>query len=448
MTVDLNSLVLERGGSRYEAVRRAAVANGRTPDRYPAAIVLARSEEDVVMAVRLARQRGLRLSVRSGGHSWAGSHLREDGLLIDLSQLTDTSIDADAMRAQVQPGLRSSDLARDLMDRGLAFPTGHCTGPGIGGFTLQGGFGWNSRAVGPACMSLEAIDVVTADGELVRADAVHNEDLFWAARGSGPGFFGVVTRFHLRLHRRPAVCMTSAYLYPLHVMDEVFRWMREIGPQAARTMEPMVFMRRDLLGHKGPVLMVTGPVLADSEDQAREDLAILETCPVLDHALESAAPRFAHTDVAALVADSDDFYPAGARFAVDNMWTHGTADELLPGLHRIAETLPSSPSHMLWLHWGGAFPERPDMAFSLEDEVYIAVYGVSDDRADDAANAAWVSDRMREMEPWATGIQLADENLGNRRAPFLAPENMQRLQEIRAARDPEGLFHSWMGHDG
>ena len=93
---------------------------------------------------------------------------------------------------------------------------------------------------------------------------------------------------------------------------------------------------------------------------------------------------------------------------------------------------------MMWMHWGKPFPARPDMAYSLEDEVYIAVYGISDDPAEDDPNRAWVSDRMREMEGLATGIQLADENLGERSAPFLAPANMRRREEIRAHRDPDG----------
>jgi hypothetical protein len=126
------------------------------------------------------------------------------------------------------------------------------------------------------------------------------------------------------------------------------------------------------------------------------------------------------------------------------MWTHASAGELLPGMRRIAETLPEAPSHMLWMNWGPS-PERPEMAYSVEDDTYIAVYGVWRDPADDPANVAWVADRMREMEHLASGIQLADENLGERPARFVTDANLARLDELRAKHDPEGRFHPWMG---
>lgn len=442
----LEGAVLRRGAAGYEDARIAAVANGRVAPRYPASIVRARSADDVVQAVRLARAEGRRIAVKSGGHSWSGAHLRDDVMLLDLSGLTQLEVDEASMTATAGPGLLSSELAAALAPLNMFFPTGHCTGPGLGGFLLQGGFGWNSRAVGPACMSVTAIDLVTADGELVRADEHQNSDLFWAARGAGPLFFGVVTRFHLRLQLRPSACMFSAYQYPLEVFDEVLRWLHAVGPEVPRTMELMAFVRRDLFGHPGPTVMVAGPVLANSEEQARDDLKLLESCPAVGHALASEAPRYVSTDVIQLVEGNEDMYPDGWRYAADNMWTHAPIDALLPGLRRIAETLPACPSHLMWMNWGEPWPERPDMCFSSEDLVYLAVYGISNDRDDDSLNLDWVTQRMREMEHLSSGIQLADENLANRRARFMAPDHLDRLDKIRARRDPEGLFHSPM-HD-
>jgi len=163
--------VLWRGDDGYEAARRAAVWNGRKPNRFPEVIVRPRTDDEVIAAVRLARTRGLKIGVRSGGHSWAASFLRDGGMLIDLSRMTAFSVDAAARTAAIQPGLKGTDLNRALRKHGLFFPSGHCTSVGLGGFLLQGGFGWNSRQWGPACVSVRAIDVVTADGERVHADA-------------------------------------------------------------------------------------------------------------------------------------------------------------------------------------------------------------------------------------------------------------------------------------
>ncbi len=398
--------------------------------------------EDVVDAISLANKRGWRVAVGSGGHSWSGSHLRDDGMLLDVSALREQVIDVDARTAAVGPGVRSSDLQVDLGAHDLFFPTGHCLGPCLGGYLLQGGFGWHSRELGPACMSVIGVDVVTASGELIRADAQHHPDLFWAARGAGPGFFGVAVRFHLRLHQRPGATIASAYLYPVELLEEVMRWAHAVAPSVPRSIELMVFMRRGHDGRQEPALQVLAPALADSPEQAREDLRFLEQCPVRDHAIIAQTNQ--ETDVVALVAASDALYPPGYRFAADNMWTHAPIDDLLDGYRSIARTIPSSPSHMMWMNWSPP-QARPDMAYSLEDNVYIALYAVWNDPRADQQFLDWPTDRMGELQHASTGIQLADENLGRRAAPFMAQANMARLQKIRGDYDPDGRFHSWMG---
>lgn len=442
----LEGVLFRRGDAGYEDARIGAVANRRVAVRYPAAIVRARSVDDVVHALELARAEERRVTVRSGGHSWSGAHLRDDVVLLDLGALNRFEIDQASMTATAEPGLLGSELAAQLHASDMFFPVGHCLGPGLGGYLLQGGFGWNSRAVGPACMSVTAIDVVTAAGELVRADEHHNADLFWAARGAGPLFFGVATRFHLTLQRRPAACMFSAYVYPLELLDEVMRWMQAVGPHVPRTMELTAVMRRNLFGRQEPAVRVTAPVFADSEEQARDDLKLLESCPVIGRALPTRAPRYASTDVIRLVAATEEMSITDRRYAADNMWTHASIDDLLPGLRRIADTLPASPSHFMWMNWGEPSPSRPDMCFSSEDFTYLGVYGVSDDPGDDSANVRWVTERMQEMEHLSSGIQLADENLANRPARFMAPDRLAKLHEIRVRRDPEGIFYSPM-HD-
>lgn len=441
---DFEGRLLRRGEEGYEQARRAAVWNARTPARFPEAIVLAASERDAVRAVRLAAAEGLKMAVRSGGHSWAGNHLRDGSLLLDLSALREVEVDGEAMTASVQPGCRGNELL-DLLDRlNLFFPAGHCPGVALGGYLLQGGYGWNGRLHGPACMSVEAIDAVTADGELVRADEEHNADLLWAARGAGPGFFGVVTRFHLRLQRRPRIVANGLFTYPLELMGDVFAWAQEIAPRVPRTMELMLLIHRDEAG--APEVAVTGPVLTYEREQAQRTLALLQTCPVLDRAKLNVP--YVEVTLPDLYAGVQASYPDEHRYAVDNMWTSASVKELLPGLQRIAETLPGAPSHMLWMNWGPGetlAPQRPDMAYSVEDDTYIALYAVWEDPALDEANVGWATERMREMQGLASGIQLADENLGLRPARALGAEQLARLDELRAARDPEGRFHPWMG---
>lgn len=427
----------ERGEDGYEEARRAAVWNRRTPPRHPDVIVEARDDDDVVAAVRQAHERGLRIGVRSGGHSWVGSHLRDGGMLLDVSRLDGLEVDAASRTAIAGPGCRGVTAA--LAEQGLFFPSGHDRGVALGGYLLQGGFGWNGRVHGPACQSVEAIDVVTAAGEVVRADADHHPELLWAARGSGPGFFGVVLRFHLRLQPSPQHMAISVLRYPAEVMDDIFGWAQEVGPRVPRTVELMVFLQRG--AHGEPELAVTAPALVDSREEAADALSFLATCPMRERA--TLVVPDTRVELADLYAAVHEFYPDEHRYAVDNMWTHATAAELLPGLRKIAATLPAAPSSMMWMNWGPV-PERPAMAYSVEDQTYIALYGAWRDAAHDAVNVAWPEDRMREMEHLATGIQLADENLGRRPARFVSEPNMSRLDGIRERYDPHGLFHAWM----
>jgi FAD/FMN-containing dehydrogenase len=156
---------LARDDAGYETARRDAVWRTNMPDRFPTRIVQANSVGDVVAAVRVAKAEGRQVGVRSGGHSWSANHVRDGGVLIDVSRLKAFTVDKSAMTATVEPGLGGSVLLAELMKRDLFFPVGHCRGVAIGGYLLQGGFGWNGRAFGIACSNVLAIDYVDADGE-------------------------------------------------------------------------------------------------------------------------------------------------------------------------------------------------------------------------------------------------------------------------------------------
>ena len=280
VAASIGGAVFWRGDPGYEDARQGNLWNRRVPPRYPDVIVRP-CNDDVVAAVRLARQRGLKVAIRSGGHSWVASFLREGGMLIDFSGMCGLTIDVQARAASIQPGLRGTDLNRALRRHDLFFPSGHCVTVGLGGFLLQGGFGWNSRQWGPACASVTAIDVVTADGEPVHANKSENTDLFWAARGAGPGFFGVVTRFELALQRRPQAMMRSDYLYPVEALDDVMRWLLSVQPSLARAMECMMFVRRDIFGHRGPGDAGDGSSPRRQQRGGGGSALDAQTCPVV-----------------------------------------------------------------------------------------------------------------------------------------------------------------------
>ena len=433
-----------RGEPGYEDARCATVWNARVPQRFPDVIVQATSPADVVTAVRYAGAHDLAVGIRSGGHSWSANHLRDGGLLLDVSRLKDCEVDRAAMTAVVGPGKGGSVLAVELAEQGLFFPSGHCKGVALGGYLLQGGYGWNSRVLGPACESVLGLDVVTADGEQIYCDAEHHAELYWAARGSGPGFFGVVTAFHLRIYPQPAVCGMSLYVYPFESADEVYTWARGISADVDRRVELQIVASRSMpsSGMDVPGIVLASPVFADSDDEAKDAVALLDTCPSRPDAM--MAVPFAPTNLSTWFEVVMSNYLTDHRYAVDNMWTSASAAELLPGVRQILETMPPHPSHFLWLNWGPS-PTRQDMAYSLEDEVYLALYSGWADEADDGKYGDWARSNMAAMAHLASGIQLADENLGARPARFATDSAMGRLDAVRAQYDPAGRFHGWMG---
>jgi FAD/FMN-containing dehydrogenase len=439
-----------RGEDGYEQERVGRVFNGRKPARYPTAILKAICEEDVIAGVRLARERGLKVSVRSGGHSWSAWSVREDALLIDLAGLREISLDEDAMMARVSPSVTGEELNSRLHPYGLFFPGGHCPTVGLGGFLLQGGMGWNCRGWGWACENIQAIDVVTASGELLRADESQNADLLWAARGAGPGFFGIVTRFHLKVRPLPQALTQSTYIYPSELFDEVMHWLYQIHPTLAPTVEVVAVggthpLPSEVKHTSGPTLLVHGLTFASTREEAVEALAPFETCPVVEQALVRlvAVP----TSLALEYADQRRANPEHHRYAVDNAWINAGADVAIPALRDAFVTLPTKKSFSLWF---GMAPLRPlrDMALSLQADLYFASYIVWKDESDDERCRAWLATQMRRLEPISAGLFLADSDFTTRRAQFLSSAHWQRLEELRARYDPDKLFHSYLATPG
>lgn len=436
-----------KGEPGYERERLDAVWHARKPERYPDGVLVAESEEDVIDAVLLAKERGLKLKARAGGHSWTASSVRDDGILVNLSRLTETSIDAGAGTATVQPGSKGRDLNRALAEHGLFFPTGHCPTIAIGGFLLQGGWGWLSRRLGPACMSVDAVDVVTADGELVHADEDHNPELLWAARGAGSGYFGIVTRYHLRCHPRPRVFKLSTYAYPRQSMEEVMRWAQDKHDEWPDELE-LQFLGTTPQDPPGtpiegadPILMILGFALFDSEQEADAALALLDSCPVRDSAIAA--------NVAASVTLDDlyDVYDNVARaedaYAGDGLWTDAGPDQLVPAFTALVDDLPTSRSYVLCWPWNPR--ELRGSALTITGRHYLSPFAVWEGEAGEPELEAWAAGQVRALEHLSKGIQLADENLLARPdSRYMSDENAARLEELRREWDPEARFHSFL----
>jgi FAD/FMN-containing dehydrogenase len=435
---------IAKGEADFDAALLGTSFNAQDPGRRPALIVQANDDADVVAAVRQARDQGLTIGICSGGHSWAQNHIRDGGMLIDLSRLDSIAIDPAGGTATIGPGCLAGDLNAALVKHKLFFPVAHAYTVGMGGFLLQGGFGWNSRASGLACQSVIGIDVVLADGTLVHANETENPDLLWAARGSGPGFFGVVLRFHLRLQLRPKFVGMKIQVFRIRHLEAVMAWADQVGPSVAPFAEFQLVFDRKAMGIFAHGIQVLAPVLADSWREARAAVAFIDKSPI--RKLASFTLPLLPVSLGMMMKGGErTLFLPNTRWTADSMWMDTPIDPLLPALRRIADTQPAAPSHALWLNWNGP-ATRPDMAFSLEARTYLALYGgLRGSTVANPADESWATDHMRALQEHSVGIQLADENLGRRPAPFMAPANLARLDALRLRYDPDGLFNPYMG---
>ena len=435
---DLNGRLYRRGDAGYEQARLGAVWNERKPARYPTAIVLAASDDDVVAAVTLARRESLAVSVRSGGHSWVGNGVRDGTLLVDLSRLAGIEVDPVARSAAVRPATRGPDLLAELARHDLFFPAGHASTVGLGGFALGGGYGWNSRTWGPACLSIRAIDVVLADGTFIRADDQNHPDLLWAARGSGPGFFGVVTRLYLDVYPVHERIVRSSYVYPLELRDEVFGWSLDQLPglPAAVEMSAKVGFSP---GYSQPAVTLNAVAFC-AGGAGPELLDVLESAPFRRHASRStvAAPM----TMAGLYAAADSGTPPGWRYAVDGIWCDAPAHDIIAAAGPLLD-IPGPSSFLLWMLWGH-FPETGGACWSAQAPLYLSPNAVWRDPAEDLPHERWAHEALAGLAAFSRGLQFSDNNLADRPDNGLSPANHLRLEKVRAAYDPDGRFCTYM----
>jgi FAD/FMN-containing dehydrogenase len=226
--------------ANYDEVRR--IWNGMI-DRHPSVIVQCADADDVTRTISLARENELEISIRGAGHNIAGNAICDRGVTIDLSTMTNVRIDAEKRRAYVEPGATLGDFDRAAQARGLATPVGINSTTGIAGLTLGGGFGWLTRKYGMTIDNLVSAEVVTADGNKLRASEKEHPDLFWAIRGGG-GNFGVITEFEFELHPVGPEILAGLIVFPFSQAKQVLTKYREFVKSIPEELNVWVVLRK------------------------------------------------------------------------------------------------------------------------------------------------------------------------------------------------------------
>jgi FAD binding domain-containing protein len=439
-----------RGADGYDEARFARIFNARRPERFPAAFLLAESEHDVVEGVRLARDRGWKVAIRAGGHSFSAWSLRDDALVINLGSFKETALDESTGIVSVTPSVSGAELNAYLAGYGRFFTTGDCPSLGLGGFLLQGGIGMGFRGWGYAAEQIVAIDIVTADCELVRADDRSNSDLFWAARGAGPGFCGAITRFHLKTRPVPAGLAATTHIYRLERYADVIEWLWKIhpilSPDVALVAVSVIPPFPVPGGDDGFMFVVAGVALSASREDALEVLAPLAESPFLGNALfvQHAQP----TTIAERLEFAGSIHPKGMRYLVDSAWVDGPPRDIIAAAKQLVAERPSGTRGHAFFDFSLERSNAPDMAMSLRTDAMIGSYLIYEGEQNDDAYRTWHLDAMKALEPFTVGQYWGDSDQTQREVKTLTDDAWSRLKQIRAKRDPNGLFADYLAGPG
>jgi FAD/FMN-containing dehydrogenase len=431
---------------RYVSLRQGAVWNGVVPDRFPNAIARPADRAEVARLVAEAKHHGQRIAVKSGGHSWRGSCLRDGGLLLDFGDLHRVEVDHERTLAMVEPGATHKVLADALVPHGVGFAIGHCPTVGLGGYLLAGGYGWNPRIWGPACWSVAGIDVVDVDGDELHVSDEQHPDLYWAARGGGSGFPAVATRFHLRLEPLPKI-VSIRRDYTLSDLSALLPWSASVEEMPRGTEISLIAHRPVEKGQRvEPRATVQASGFASDGDHAM-DLARAAA----DGALEmgNSLSERAYPDVLLNDLEGEGAWVEGLRYCVDMCWVDAGYDEVAKICELAIENAPSEKSRIV-LAWGFAPPNGPDVAQTANGTLTVNLYAIWEDPAEDDGNEAWIGWIMAELEPMISGFYVGEADLSvapDRPRRCYPPAKWARLNEIRNRWDPERRKYAYLSED-
>jgi FAD/FMN-containing dehydrogenase len=441
----MSGAVLDATSADYDEARRVWNADH---DRRPSMIARCGSTADVVAAVNYARERGLEIAVRGGGHSMSGASTVDDGMLIDLRQLNQVTVDPIGKRAVVGGGALLAELDAATQEHGLAVPVGLIGHTGVGGLTLGGGMGWLTRRAGLSVDNLVSAEVVTADGRVLRASERENPDLFWALRGGG-GNFGVVTQFEFRLHETGPMVQFGLLFWGVDQGREVLLLAERLAATLPRDINvmpgglnapPEPFVPEPYQLRPGFALLLVG--FGSAEQHAE----------VVDQVRRELPPLFDFVTPMPYVALQQMFDQPncwGQYYHEKSVYLERITDEVATVITEQVPLKTSPLSLMLMYRLDQAYTEvgELDTAFSGGRTPRWSAFFIAACPTPELlpADRAWVRGCHAALRPlsmddtgYVNGVSTEDEQRVRR---SYGAERWERLTEIKGRYDPDNLFH-------
>lgn len=442
LRAQLSGTILQPGSSGFDEAR--SIWNAMI-DRRPALIVRCLGVGDVVTCVNFARQRGITLTIKGGGHNIAGLCVQDGGMMLDMSLMRGVWVDTNARRAHAQAGCILGDVDRETQLHGLAATLGFVSKTGIAGLTVGGGFGYLSRRFGWTSDTVPSMEVVTADGRVVRASESENEDLFWGLRGGG-GNFGIVTNFEYELNEVGPEIVAGAVAWPGERAREVLDFFSKVSEDAPpeqtvvavlRKAPPAPWLPKDIHGKSVIVLVVcdTGPV---PEAEKRSERIKTFGAPVGD-----VLQRRAYSSQQSLL---DATQPSGRRYYWKSEYLAGLNGELLDKATEHAGRIASPHSAVIFFPLDGAIqnlPEDHSAVGNRDAKVVMNITGSWELPGDDDKNIQWARTAWEDIRGHSTGgtyINFLTEDEGDERTRSAFGKNYPRLVEVKTKWDPDNLF--------
>jgi hypothetical protein len=427
----LSGQLIRPGDADYEQARR--LWNGQI-NKYPALIARCRTAGDIVTAVNFARNHNLALAVRGGAHNSNGFATNSNGLVIDLSPMKGITIDPFTRVARAEPGLTFGELSHAAQNYGLATTTGICSGTGISGATLGGGTGWLMGKYGLAIDNVLSFELVTAEGQMLKASATENPDLFWALRGGG-GNFGIVTIIEYQLHPLGHI-LAGMIIHPMADAKQALRFYRDFSGTAPDDITAYAFLVT--MPEIGPAIIFMAGYFGDDMAEGERLLAPLRQfgTPLVD----SVQPM-AYSDFLAML---DPIAPDGRNYYEPAYSVKQFSDDALDTLIAWAGRMTSPFSAVLIHHIHGAATRvAPDAtAFSLREPHYAVVHAAAWEDGPAEPHSAWARDSFAAMQPFTMSGVYIGFLVGQKeeavRASYRA--NYERLAIIKDQYDPTNFF--------
>jgi FAD/FMN-containing dehydrogenase len=424
----------------YEAAR--VLFNTRIRTR-PAVLCRCADTEDVVTAIRFARDAGLPVAVRGGGHHASGLSLVDQGLVIDVGGLRGIALDPDAAEVTVVAGAGWREIDQITYPAGLAAPGGECPTVSNAGYSLGGGYGLLGRRFGLGCDHIVEAEVVDAGGRVLRVDEDEHPDLFWALRGAGGAGLGVVTRLRYRLDEVPETVLGGFISWPVEQAEEVFRLYRDLyADRDDDRLALCLLLATDPYRDGGRAITMYG-LYVGPPDEAAAALAPVRSFgkPLMD--------SFGELSYLELMAALGEEIPYGlqSRWRGGYFRDDGFDDAAFGTMLEHYERMPSPYSMIRFdLLAGGAIARVPAdaTAFVHRSALHnVSVISLWQDDADTAANLAWADDLADALAPWLTGEvyqNYAHSELADWPSAYYGA-NYPRLQQVKQRYDPDDFFH-------